>query len=118
FAGANASGKSNLFEAIELLSQLASAPIPAAFQGLRGQPDELFRAGGNGSVSDRIILAAEVLLDPRVSDSWGRQASLVHTRVRYEVVLVRIREAPSVERLLVAREEARPIPATEDDWLA
>src|SRR5262245_51479905 len=97
-AGANASGKSNLFEASQLLSQLAGATLPEALQGLRGQPDDLFRAV-NGSTSDRISLAVEVLLDPQVSDSWGRQASLSHTRARYEVVLARSREAPGLDRL-------------------
>jgi predicted ATPase len=117
-AGTNASGKSNLFDAIQLLSQLAGNPLPEALQGLRGQPDELFRTVLDEPASNRITLAVEVLLDPQVSDPWGRQARLSHTRARYEVVLARVREPSGMDRLIVAREEARPIVASEDSWLA
>jgi predicted ATPase len=117
-AGANASGKSNLLETIELLSRLAGTRLPEALQGLRGQPDEIFRTPENGTPSDRITLAVEVLLNPRVSDPWGRQADLSHTRARYEVVLARPHAASGSDRLIVAREAARPILAAEDDWLA
>ena len=42
-AGANAAGKSNLFDAIRLLSRLAGGDLRSAFTGLRGEPQELFR---------------------------------------------------------------------------
>lgn len=41
--GPNSSGKSNLFDAIRLLSQLAAQDLPTAMRGLRGKPLEMFR---------------------------------------------------------------------------
>jgi AAA15 family ATPase/GTPase len=41
--GPNASGKSNLFDAIQFLSNLASKDLREAVSGLRGEVDELFR---------------------------------------------------------------------------
>ena len=39
--GPNASGKSNLFDAIRLLSHLAGMDLRSAVKGLRGEPHEL-----------------------------------------------------------------------------
>ena len=39
--GSNASGKSNLFDALHLLSRLAEVDLRSAFQGLRGSPASL-----------------------------------------------------------------------------
>ena len=41
--GPNASGKSNLFDAIKFVSRLAQTDIRDAMQELRGRPEELFR---------------------------------------------------------------------------
>jgi AAA15 family ATPase/GTPase len=41
--GQNASGKSNLFDAIRLLSNLASSDVRSSVRDLRGEPIELFR---------------------------------------------------------------------------
>ena len=41
-AGANASGKSNLFDALKLLSRLAEVDLKSAFTEQRGNPRELF----------------------------------------------------------------------------
>jgi AAA15 family ATPase/GTPase len=40
--GPNASGKSNLFDALRFLSFLAQFDIRTAMQDLRGKPEELF----------------------------------------------------------------------------
>lgn len=41
--GPNASGKSNLFDALRFLSLLSQHDIRTAMQDLRGEPEELFR---------------------------------------------------------------------------
>jgi len=56
--GPNASGKSNLFDAIHLLSWLASGDVGNAVSKLRGEPHELFRRKSDGSPGKRISLAA------------------------------------------------------------
>src|SRR5271168_2425842 len=68
--GPNASGKSNLFDALRFLSLLAQFDIRTAMQDLRGQPEELFRQTSVGT-SDQITFAIEVLLNRTGTDAFG-----------------------------------------------
>lgn len=114
--GSNAAGKSNLFDAIRLLSNLATRDVAEAFKGMRGEPLELFRqTPGDGRVK-QMILAAEVLVDPLVRDPWGSEVSLTHTRMRYEITLERREVKAGLERVQVAREEVVPIMRKDDVW--
>jgi predicted ATPase len=114
--GANASGKSNLFDAIQFLSRLATSDLREASQGLRGEPDELFRRLSADRSTDRLRFAVEVLVDPMVRDPWGAEVELNHTRIRYELVLARQTGERGIERLVVIEESAVPIMAREDRW--
>jgi predicted ATPase len=114
--GPNASGKSNLFDAVRLLSRLAGQDLRSAVKGLRGEPHELFRRLPDGAPGVRISFAAEVLLDPEVRDPWGAAVQVSHSRIRYEVVIERRQDDRGIERLVVTREQALPIPAQEDRW--
>lgn len=87
--GPNASGKSNLFDAVRLLSHLAGTDHRTAVKGLRGEPHELFRRQTDGSPGTRMTFAVEVLLDPEVRDPWGATVQIAHSRVRYEVEIAR-----------------------------
>src|SRR5215831_12056404 len=69
--GPNATGKSNLFDAIRFLAHLAGMDLRAAVRGLRGEPHELFRRQGDGSPGSRMAFAVELLLNPEVHDPWG-----------------------------------------------
>lgn len=113
--GSNAAGKSNLFDAIELLSALATQDVAAAVKVLRGEPLELFRQTPSGR-ERRIQLAAEVLVDPVVRDPWGLEVRLSHTRIRYEVALEWREVRPGVHRIQVAHEAASPILRSNDPW--
>src|SRR5487761_1930747 len=68
--GPNASGKSNLFDALRFLSLLAQYDIRTAMQGLRGEPEELFRQTPSGN-SDCMSFAVEVLLSRKGVDAFG-----------------------------------------------
>jgi predicted ATPase len=114
--GPNASGKSNLFDAIRLLSRLSGTDLRTAVKGLRGEPHELFRRQVDGSPGSRMRFGVEVLLDPEVRDPWGATVKISHSRVRYEVVIERRQDPRGIERLVVAQEEARPILARDDTW--
>lgn len=114
--GANAAGKSNLFDAIRLLSLLATRDVAEAVKEMRGEPLELFRLTPSGRCH-RIRLAAEVLLDPVVRDPWGSEVRLSHTRMRYEVTLERREVRPGIERVQVARESVQPILRKDDSWV-
>ncbi len=114
--GPNASGKSNLFDAIRLLSRLADTDLRTAVTNLRGEPHELFRRHPDGALGETMSFAVEVLLAPEVRDQWGATVKLKHTRVRYEVHIERRRDTRGIERLITTREEAAPILASADRW--
>ncbi len=113
--GSNAAGKSNLFDAIQLLSHLATRDVAEAVKDMRGEPLELFRQTPAGH-SRQIRMAAEVLVDPVVRDPWGSEVTLTHTRLRYEVTLERREIHPGIERIQVAQEAAFPILRKNDRW--
>src|SRR5258708_19725550 len=75
--GPNGSGKSNLFDALNLLSHLADNDLSAAFQGLRGDIDELFTTLPGGKSVDRIRIRLEMLFYRKMHDSGGREVELV-----------------------------------------
>ena len=114
-AGTNASGKSNLLDAIQLLSRLADTDLRSAVGGLRGEPGELFHRAPSGSVDERMRLAVEVLIEPDIRDPWGVERELIQTRLRYELVLER-RRTGGFERLFVVHEAALRIGAGDDAW--
>lgn len=117
-AGANASGKSNFFDALRFLSMLSTSDVSDALRGIRGEPSELFFREPDGTTSKSIRLAAEVLLDGQVEDAFGEQRNLKYTRLRYEVEIEqRSDERSGPKRVFVAREEARIIKRSEDSWL-
>ncbi len=84
--GPNASGKSNLFDAMQLLSALADHDIHSAMQGLRGEPEEFFRRVSEGAI-DKIVLGVEVFLDREGIDDFGRKYKVPAQRLRYELTL-------------------------------
>jgi len=114
--GPNASGKSNLFDAIRLLSHLAGTDLRTAVKTLRGEPQELFRKKADGSSVTRMAFAVELLLAPEVQDPWGDTVKISHSRVRYEVEIERRKDDRGIERLVVAREEAKPILGKTEKW--
>lgn len=115
--GSNAAGKSNLFDAIKLLSNLATKDVNEALKDMRGEPLELFRQFPSQGRVKRIALAVEVMVDPLVRDPWGSEVRLTHTRMRYEVILERRQLRNGLERVLVAEEAVYPIKSKDDWWV-
>ena len=115
--GPNASGKSNLFDAVQFLRRLTEFNLTVALREARGELTELFRRRGDGSSVERMMMAVEVLLNPRVRDSWGTEVELTQTRVRYELTLVHRTDDEGNTRLFVERESAVPIRKSTDRWL-
>ncbi|GII92608.1 AAA family ATPase [Sinosporangium siamense] len=115
--GPNASGKSNLFDAIQLLRRLVEAPsLGEAFAQSRGEFGELFRRRGDGQIVDKMSFTVEVLVDPSVVDQFGAEVEIRHTRLRYHLEIVRRYGADGFVRPFVLREEVTPIRAGEDLW--
>ena len=84
--GPNASGKSNLFDALRFLSLLAQYDIRTAMQGLRGDPEELFRQTASG-ISECMSFSVEVLLGRTGVDAFGTSYEIPARRLRYELRL-------------------------------
>ena len=84
--GPNASGKSNLFDALKLLSALAGNDIHSAMKGLRGEPEEFFRHTSNNA-ANVMTFAVEVYLERQGVDDFGRSFEIPAQRLRYELSL-------------------------------
>ncbi|MEV0807330.1 AAA family ATPase [Micromonospora sp. NPDC050200] len=116
-AGANGMGKSNIFDAIEFLSYLASDTLVEASQRVRGSsglrggdPRDLFWDGYRDH-QHRIKLAAEMIVPAQVEDDLGTPAEASTTFLRYEVILgfePPVKEG-SIGRLSLQGEELRHI---------
>ena len=115
--GANASGKSNLFDAIRLLSHLAESDLNTAVKNMRGEVYELFRHHPSGSPTRKMSFAIEVLLEPEVYDAWGTKVKITHSRIRYALDIELQQDERGIERLVVSKETAKPILAGDDKWL-
>jgi predicted ATPase len=112
--GPNASGKSNLFDALRFLSLLAQYDIRTAMQGLRGEPEELFRQTPTG-ISDCMSFAVEVLLGRRGIDAFGTSYEIPAQRLRYELRLALIKDSEGVPRGIFVRDESCHPIAKRDD---
>lgn len=119
-AGPNASGKSNIFDAIAFLSLLADhsllkvSDLVRTTAGRGGDPLELFWTDGLRR-AERMTFAVEMLVPPKVEDDFGRVATPTTTYLRYELELGY--EAPTgldtLGRLVLRKEELRHLGAEE-----
>lgn len=112
--GPNASGKSNLFDALRFISALSQTDIRTAMKDLRGEPQELFRLTPSGS-TQRIRFAVEVLLERTGADDFGERFNIGAPRLRYELTISRRSGSEAgVEGLFVDSEECFPIKKTDE----
>lgn len=110
-AGANGVGKSNLLDAIVLLSSLANNTLMDAALSVRdeggrtGDVRSLFHHVGKDYASE-ISLEAEMLVQDRALDDLGQEAKATSTLLRYEISLrYRSEASPSVGGLELTREQ-------------
>ncbi|MEU3191660.1 AAA family ATPase [Streptomyces sp. NPDC006992] len=77
--GANASGKSNLLEAVDLLGHLVREPTGQTLvdHARRGGPKDLFRRGPDGEPVDTMRIAADVVVDGESGYCWLRVTATV-----------------------------------------
>ncbi|HEY5856032.1 MAG TPA: AAA family ATPase [Aldersonia sp.] len=111
-AGPNGVGKSNVFDAIEFLSLLATETLPEASRKVRdiadgriGDPRDLFWDGYHGD-EHRMTLCAEMIVPSEVTDDFGASAQATTTFLRYEVSLgyTKASDEASVGRLTLLSE--------------
>lgn len=110
--GPNSAGKSNLFDALAVISRLAQMEVSSALQGGRGSIRDQFSHTSDG-IAETMSFGIELLL----SDT-NSPASLAQTRFRYELALSRKELASGREELSILRESLRPIANPGDRWIA
>lgn len=104
FAGPNNVGKSNLFDALRLLSMLPDHDLPTILQSVRGDPFEIFSQQPDGSYARRMSFAVELLLDRTFTDEFEGVVKLKRPWLRYEIDIER-EDSESGPRLQIAREQ-------------
>jgi predicted ATPase len=115
--GVNGAGKSNLFDAMALLSRLASMPVREALKAGRGHIRDQFSLTKDGHVN-KMTFAAEFLLPATVALLSGKEVEVVHTRVRYELELERQNDLQrGLEEAWMSREYLRSIRKENDLWI-
>ncbi|SDQ74433.1 AAA family ATPase [Quadrisphaera sp. DSM 44207] len=112
--GPNASGKSNIFDAMAFLERVVSSPVAEALARGRGEPVEQFRLRGDGSRVRAMRFSVDLLVEKRVDDDFGTSAEVTHTRLRYRIDIEQRLDERGVERPFIAEESIRPIPKGED----
>ena len=103
-AGSNASGKSNLFDALQLLARLAEVDLKTAFGEQRGSALELFTQYGEEKYAEIMSFEVEILVNRKVRDNWGGEAELKYTRLSYKLQVQRRRNERGQENLFVIHE--------------
>lgn len=117
-AGINASGKSNLFDALKLLARLAETDnIKKAFKEQRGEFLELFTQIGENDYAQKMTFEIEMLVNKNIKDDWGGQAIIRNTRLRYELILFRKTNDMNMEDIFLEYENLEIIKKLEDTWI-
>jgi len=117
-AGVNASGKSNLFDALTLLSHMAEMNLKDAFkQQQRGEFIELFMKYGDNLYADRMDFVVEMLVEKEVEDAWGGHEKLKYTRLKYELSIKREINEFDIEDLRVVHERLVNLKHDDDKWI-
>lgn len=110
--GPNGVGKSNLFDALQLLSGLARGNVTTAFGEGRGSSRDQFSRVLGDDACERMSLAVELLLA-----SPSEPQTRLQSRVRYEIEIERATKPSGVEVLSILREKLLPITRVEDIWM-
>lgn len=115
-AGVNASGKSNLFDALKLLSRLAETDLKTAFSEQRGNAEELFTQYDDNLYANEMQFIVEMLVNRAIKDNWGGIAELNNTRLKYTLSIARTKNEYGFQSLTVAHESLEKIKPEDDKW--
>jgi energy-coupling factor transporter ATP-binding protein EcfA2 len=107
-AGPNGSGKSNLLDALQLLRNLASGPINAAFQSIRGgerNPKDVLHG-------DTLALSVDFLVPPRGKSPVGNTVQATATALNYQVRFV-VSKLNGLTNVELIEERLEPLPTDQ-----
>jgi predicted ATPase len=116
-AGANASGKSNLFDAMQLLTRIVDTDLKTAFSEQRGDANELFTLYPNGESAQKIKFEIDLLVDKSIKDRFGGESLLKYTRLTYKIEIGRKKSAREIDDLVILSESLSPIRHEKDSWI-
>lgn len=118
-AGANASGKSNLFDALKLLGKLAETDnLKKAFREQRGEFLELFTQYNDNEYATEIEFVVEMLVNNKIKDAWGNETYLKSTRLRYQLNIKRFTNSVGMQDLAVIYEHLENLNLQDDKWIS
>ncbi len=117
-AGTNASGKSNLFDALRLLSRIVEMDLKTAFSEQRGDASELFTYYENGTSANEIFFEVELLLNKNIKDKFGGENNLKYTRLKYSIKVKQIINERGIQDLNIIEENLSPIRHDDDKWIS
>ena len=115
--GANGAGKSNLLDALKLLSQLARHNVIEALKSGRGAVRDQFSRTAGGVVED-IRISTELLLAAPRDDAGARIGAGAQTRVRHAIEIARAMQPSGVEDVSVLRERIEMMSRAADPWIS
>ncbi|UQA60076.1 AAA family ATPase [Polyangium aurulentum] len=119
FIGPNSAGKSNILEALALLSRLASGSITEAFKGGRGRiTDQFTRRGGESAKVMRFAVEFLVYGEYPRPEPRNPGEDSFQSRFRYELTVVRQAAQSGVEHLVAMAERLLAMRREEDAWIA
>jgi predicted ATPase len=117
-AGANAIGKSNFFDALSFLSNLADKTIIEAAKSVRSENqkhsnirDIFFRSGSD--YLPKISFEVDILLPRKGIDDLGQMAEATITSLKYKLTLKLNSESSDKEPIEIEKEELFPITQLE-----
>ena len=117
-AGENATGKSNLFDAVRFLSNLADGTILQAAKSIRGEnqkyfeiKDIFFRSGLQ--YMDKMSFEIDMIVPEKTEDDLGQSAEATITSLKYELELRLNEDYDNREPVEIVRESLIPITQTE-----
>lgn len=111
-AGANASGKSNLFDALMLLSDLTEMDIDVAFARQRGLPSELFTQYDDGSSATEMEFIVRFTVNDKVKVRKAEEFRVISTEeisieereLQYEIKIRYLPDEPERNNIFIVNE--------------
>lgn len=117
-AGENGVGKSNIFDAIQLLSYLADYPVNEAIGLIRGRKGDQVKYGSVADVfrrsaiaaEQRIVISVEMIVPKTGEDDLGQTAEATYNFLKYSLEL-RLSESKDEDskNIEIVREELLPL---------
>ena len=117
-AGVNGSGKSNLFDALNLLGSLSEdEELYKTFSEQRGTTSELFTRYSESECAHSMIFTVQLLVPRNISDNWGNERTLSYTRLEYTIEISQKQDTMGRMILYVSFESLTPIKRDGDKWI-